>query len=125
MRRRPPRSTLFPYTTLFRSLSWRHDRDGLPGVHQDCVADPGADERDAYLFLARASVHDGQVVVQQPHNRHDDGSVGAGDADIVVTLGDLGAAARCGQGMGAHATTPRPSTPGCSKKTCTSSHSTW
>src|SRR5258708_18654616 len=24
MIRRPPRSTLFPYTTLFRSQSWRH-----------------------------------------------------------------------------------------------------
>src|SRR3712207_8470358 len=26
MIRRPPRSTLFPYTTLFRSLSWRGGR---------------------------------------------------------------------------------------------------
>src|SRR3989449_6684984 len=25
MIRRPPRSTLFPYTTLFRSLAWAHD----------------------------------------------------------------------------------------------------
>src|SRR3989442_5990152 len=33
MIRRPPRSTLFPYTTLFRSRPWRHvDRDGLAGV---------------------------------------------------------------------------------------------
>src|SRR5256885_2024739 len=32
MIRRPPRSTLFPYTTLFRSLSGAelHDRDGVP-----------------------------------------------------------------------------------------------
>src|SRR2546430_8149224 len=28
MIRRPPRSTLFPYTTLFRSLPWR--RRGIP-----------------------------------------------------------------------------------------------
>src|SRR3712207_8143713 len=42
MIRRPPRSTLFPYTTLFRSrpvrsTSWRADRDargaGWSGVH--------------------------------------------------------------------------------------------
>src|SRR3712207_3412333 len=36
MRRRPPRSALFPYTTLFRSL--RHVRDRLrrpPGAHPD------------------------------------------------------------------------------------------
>src|SRR2546421_5256746 len=26
MIRRPPRSTLFPYTTLFRSVGWRHYR---------------------------------------------------------------------------------------------------
>src|SRR3712207_7437191 len=29
MIRRPPRSTLFPYTTLFRSVVDPHDRDGL------------------------------------------------------------------------------------------------
>src|SRR2546425_1487605 len=29
MIRRPPRSTLFPYTTLFRSLSARADRQGF------------------------------------------------------------------------------------------------
>src|SRR2546426_10574102 len=30
MIRRPPRSTLFPYTTLFRSLLHRHDRPAGP-----------------------------------------------------------------------------------------------
>src|SRR2546421_5930589 len=29
MIRRPPRSTLFPYTTLFRSLGWSADRIGF------------------------------------------------------------------------------------------------
>src|SRR3989449_10319408 len=29
MIRRPPRSTLFPYTTLFRSLKWEHYHDQL------------------------------------------------------------------------------------------------
>src|SRR5256885_16004726 len=29
MIRRPPRSTLFPYTTLFRSMGW------MPGHHRD------------------------------------------------------------------------------------------
>src|SRR5260221_11156726 len=34
MIRRPPRSTLFPYTTLFRSMRDRHERgdDGLGGL---------------------------------------------------------------------------------------------
>src|SRR5258708_13446246 len=31
MIRRPPRSTLFPYTTLFRSLSYYHLATPLPG----------------------------------------------------------------------------------------------
>src|SRR3712207_8054643 len=32
MIRRPPRSTLFPYTTLFRSVEVEHDREVLEGV---------------------------------------------------------------------------------------------
>src|SRR5260370_27167316 len=45
MIRRPPRSTLFPYTTLFRSLpivcfhaskSWRHENIQLGAVQQEC-----------------------------------------------------------------------------------------
>src|SRR5256885_4114340 len=36
MIRRPPRSTLFPYTTLFRSLA---DRAGVPGYLIDGPAD--------------------------------------------------------------------------------------
>src|SRR3712207_7144764 len=39
MIRRPPRSTLFPYTTLFRSLD---DRRGVAGVEDaDAVGVPG------------------------------------------------------------------------------------
>src|SRR3712207_8478869 len=40
MIRRPPRSTLFPYTTLFRSLAWpdaeaaEQRRQGAPRPHQ-------------------------------------------------------------------------------------------
>src|SRR6266511_5179778 len=41
MIRRPPRSTLFPYTTLFRSL---HDRGGHV-VHQGDLVDRRAVER--------------------------------------------------------------------------------
>src|SRR2546426_3749987 len=53
MIRRPPRSTLFPYTTLFRSVS-RHSQDA--GSHEGsekCRADPVVDERH------RADVRDG------------------------------------------------------------------
>src|SRR5687767_15875692 len=38
MMRRPPRSTLFPYTTLFRSL----------GLAQEQEADDGGDQRDRH-----------------------------------------------------------------------------
>src|SRR2546430_11383248 len=34
MIRRPPRSTLFPYTTLFRSVLLRHLLSGLEGVEE-------------------------------------------------------------------------------------------
>src|SRR5690349_22849735 len=43
MIRRPPRSTLFPYTTLFRSFAARY---GIATVHPDyaaVVADPDVD----------------------------------------------------------------------------------
>src|SRR5256885_13857098 len=39
MIRRPPRSTLFPYTTLFRSVNFRHDKlDHI--VTEQWLADP-------------------------------------------------------------------------------------
>src|SRR3712207_8094820 len=38
MRRRPPRSTLFPYTTLFRSDLVRGVPGGMPGTRQALAA---------------------------------------------------------------------------------------
>src|SRR3712207_7436976 len=48
MIRRPPRSTLFPYTTLFRSLHGGHGREvGAPGrALGAAVQDPVVGERD-------------------------------------------------------------------------------
>src|SRR3712207_8940488 len=40
MIRRPPRSTLFPYTTLFRSPDVRHDRDAGVVQQLDLRRDP-------------------------------------------------------------------------------------
>src|SRR3989449_2307240 len=37
MIRRPPRSTLFPYTTLFRSVGTLEDRPGIPPSPQHLV----------------------------------------------------------------------------------------
>ena len=78
------------------------------------VADRGGDQRDAdFLLGALAGLDLGQPVVEQPDDGDLDGSVRAGDAHFVMTFGH------------AHATTPGARTPGCSKNTCTSSHSTW
>src|SRR3712207_7042054 len=63
MIRRPPRSTLFPYTTLFRSEIERGEGDRLPGVGVGVDAGP----RRRTLVHARRG--EGEVVV------------GAGDGD--------------------------------------------
>src|SRR5256885_7999717 len=42
MIRRPPRSTLFPYTTLFRSRAGRHPRGDPRGPAEGQVPDRGA-----------------------------------------------------------------------------------
>src|SRR5688572_31331855 len=44
MIRRPPRSTLFPYTTLFRSTGDDRDRDGCPVTSAGAVATDIVDE---------------------------------------------------------------------------------
>src|SRR3712207_8478680 len=43
MIRRPPRSTLFPYTTLFRSILWHDSPAGKKPTLQRSQADHGAD----------------------------------------------------------------------------------
>src|SRR5260370_32172986 len=48
MIRRPPRSTLFPYTTLFRSARRRcRRRAARSAARRDCSAPPGASARAA------------------------------------------------------------------------------
>src|SRR5256885_6028712 len=78
MIRRPPRSTLFPYTTLFRSLLFFHE-DGqadVVGVLADDLLDlPGVEEllglgaqvqRDAGATLGRSEEHTSEL--QSPCN---------------------------------------------------------
>src|SRR2546427_4362397 len=60
MIRRPPRSTLFPYTTLFRSL-------GGPGLHDRSVA------RRALLQQQRGGLHPGIGVEALYHRMAQDG----------------------------------------------------
>src|SRR5689334_24137201 len=59
MIRRPPRSTLFPYTTLFRSI-WRKDADGawrtLDSVtnHRN---DPGVERSEEHTSELQSQFH--------------------------------------------------------------------
>src|SRR2546428_944417 len=62
MIRRPPRSTLFPYTTLFRSLGDGFDHGGGsasacaiggPDLHREGALASGANSRDGHLLLRR------------------------------------------------------------------------
>src|SRR5258706_9380510 len=54
MIRRPPRSTLFPYTTLFRSRAVRHHR------HHDQHQKPQRDRHDARL-IERSEEHTSEL----------------------------------------------------------------
>src|SRR3712207_7419289 len=50
MIRRPPRSTLFPYTTLFRSVPWaraQHGPEGAFGLGEPAALAPGTGLIDA------------------------------------------------------------------------------
>src|SRR5690349_23138586 len=56
MIRRPPRSTLFPYTTLFRSLARMTPKDGSRDLNGAVVA--GLAELDRSLAIGRKPVRD-------------------------------------------------------------------
>ena len=75
------------------------------------VGERGYGQTDLDLVLARAGVDHGQLVGQQPQHRDLDGGIGTGNADAISAF--------------THASTPGARTPGCSKNTCTSSHSRW
>src|SRR3712207_7843542 len=58
MIRRPPRSTLFPYTTLFRSqrpVGAHHGRDGQQPIRSAVIAPPRFAEQ---VFLVRLDMGD-------------------------------------------------------------------
>src|SRR3712207_7759355 len=65
MIRRPPRSTLFPYTTLFRSEPHRGRREG-PGRHD--AAQGGLDRVVGHLDgLVQGQAPELRVHVDEPH----------------------------------------------------------
>src|SRR3989449_11668667 len=100
MIRRPPRSTLFPYTTLFRSLQGhaaheRHDEEGDPvaGVEIVHADDVGGGERGAERGLAA------EALVPHPPGGH----LGGGPPHSQ----ELTERAMAGAGRGAPAAHPR------------------
>src|SRR2546427_9346855 len=66
MIRRPPRSTLFPYTTLFRSLGAHVVRraDGKPGLRQASTAGRCHRERHAEIGHERSEEHTSELQSQ-------------------------------------------------------------
>src|SRR3989454_5988102 len=68
MIRRPPRSTLFPYTTLFRSLPLRHGRVRLaePAVEPQLLGPDDMTQRPVDPAVARSEEHTSEL--QSPCN---------------------------------------------------------
>src|SRR5438309_6946958 len=57
MIRRPPRSTLFPYTTLFRSHSGQDTTEPLErGAHPDTLRAQGEDRKSTRLNSSHSSI---------------------------------------------------------------------
>src|SRR5258707_5526071 len=68
MIRRPPRSTLFPYTTLFRSgvaLTDGDDLDGGLGVETDVGQRPSDDRDLAAVITGRSEEHTSELQSRQ------------------------------------------------------------
>src|SRR5258708_19478309 len=69
MIRRPPRSTLFPYTTLFRSLApgellaiaFRHEQKGIRLAVARRLADAGMRALGAVVLAARSEEHTSEL----------------------------------------------------------------
>src|SRR5436309_11043889 len=78
MIRRPPRSTLFPYTTLFRSLLVRPPA-GLLGVHPDVpVAPPeGRDRKSTRLNSSHVKISYAVFCLKKKNN---------GDSVLTTTI---------------------------------------
>src|SRR5258705_8685712 len=93
MIRRPPRSTLFPYTTLFRS-------SGVPagvvlsdGGDNTITSDGSAIDVStwdlAHLSVTADSAHDGQFTLTVSSTAHDGTDTAVTSHDVVVTVNEV------------------------------------
>src|SRR5438132_11324379 len=64
--RRPPRSTLFPYTTLFRSVKWRWTRE------EEFLA--SSTRAPWHIEIADAVTNDGWILGRRMLSLHDSGA---------------------------------------------------
>src|SRR3712207_9288478 len=62
MIRRPPRSTLFPYTTLFRSVADSLERVSMTDYRQRQISELSGGQRKR-AFLARALAQDARIML--------------------------------------------------------------
>src|SRR2546425_9240582 len=94
MIRRPPRSTLFPYTTLFRSLVLTaagslHDPAGKPGVAAMTanLLTQGTGKRSAQQIAEAIDFVGGSLYASAVHDRaHITPTVGKKDFDLALDL---------------------------------------
>src|SRR2546430_10957730 len=64
MIRRPPRSTLFPYTTLFRSIEGRPDRERVADRTKSAPALPRRLRSPGHASTARSEEHTSELQSQ-------------------------------------------------------------
>src|SRR2546422_3189275 len=57
MIRRPPRSTLFPYTTLFRSVAEEFERRFVEGIRKLKVGDPSERRSEEHTSELQSRLH--------------------------------------------------------------------
>src|ERR1035437_10437693 len=68
MIRRPPRSTLFPYTTLFRSASARYSRLCCRSSPTDCL--PVSDRKSTRLNSSHANISYAVFCLKKKQKKH-------------------------------------------------------
>src|SRR3712207_8377623 len=96
MIRRPPRSTLFPYTTLFRSEPQdlpphpRPGRRGLDAARQRARSLPGLrhwkDRKSTRLNSSHANISYAVFCLKKTNKSHEATSLSRNDTDVLATL---------------------------------------
>src|SRR2546427_2391278 len=88
MIRRPPRSTLFPYTTLFRSAEARLERPALDGAVRD-IARPDPERRRLHVLLRPVVQRGDEPARAALEANHDEGHVRDLDRDPDARLDEV------------------------------------